>query len=178
MKLNNEQICKFNKLAVQFHSRGWIGLNEAAKNYEVDEISSLLFRHLSYFVMDFKLPIDDYSLTPKMKRLFTILQVASDSSQGRFFYYNSSIIGLIRDEFNTNDINEQLDLVYYMYSKPRTVFSKELIDSYLQKDINKERIIKRNMLIKDELIQESHKIGGSYYKESLQEGLNLWNSHI
>ncbi len=36
---------------------------------------------------------------------------------------------------------------------------------------------KRFHLIKEELIQETHKIGGSYYRELLQEGLKLWNQH-
>ncbi len=50
----------------------------------------------------------------------------------------------------------------------------ELIDNIFGSKLRHE---KRFHLIKEELIQETRKIGSSYYQESLQEGLKLWNHH-
>ncbi len=121
----------------------------------------------------FNLPIDDYSLSPKMKRWVTMYELINHRTTNDINWL------ILMDEITTFD--DFIDLSYYIIQEENNqhqqVNFNEALELYLKKDINRQRIIRRNMIIKDELFQVTHQIGGEYYKENLQEGLKLWNSH-
>ncbi len=150
--LNNEQISKF-----RFIYDTWNSLNLFFNtgSYDYFNKSSVCTKHFLLYLMSqnifvpLKLPIDDYSLSPKMKRLLTLYQLIMDSSMSN----QNPYWRLNRPEFNI--LHDLIEVMYYLchHIRPNLNFSEEKIDFYMKTDINKERIIKRTKIFKEELMQ-------------------------
>ncbi len=128
---------------------------------------------------NFHLPIDDYSISPKMKKWITLYQILQLTKDEDMMMKSQKWTELNSILINEIDIDEFIALWAYIYAnklQQKKIITNEL-NNFLTIDINKERIIKRTKIFKDELIQETHKIGGRYYQELLKEGIKLWNSH-
>jgi len=96
--------------------------------------------------LHFNLPIEDTTLNSKMERWVTMYQLLHNLNDTCYRYDR------LLDEITT--FEEFIELSYYIITKGDEQYSDELLNKYL----NKDRIIKRNNLIKDELIQVTHKI--------------------